>query len=263
MRKLTRRPLSPRALTLLAKRTAKVLAQSNDDARAAEVERLWQQRSNRAFQEIRGALEAMASGLVRCMYCEDSLGTDIEHFHPKRLYPAHAFEWSNYLLACSHCNSNEKRTLFPLDEHGQSLLIDPTVDDPSEHLLLSPTTGRFGHLTRKGEESIKVFGLSRETLETGRKDAWHGLVFGLIPSYAEKRRQGTSKLPKACCSTSVRSHSPRYSGTCCVWLGCQGRRSCCVKTAWLPCASLVTSWRPLLVSRIERWPLSSGRRNEI
>lgn len=190
MRKLIRRQLSPKTQTLLAKRTAKVLVQPDDDTRATEAERLWQQRTNRAFQEIREALEAMASGLGRCMYCEDSLGTDIEHFRPKRRYPAHAFEWTNYLLACSHCNSNEKRTQFPLDERGQPLLIDPSIDDPSEHLLLTPTTGRFGHLTRKGEESIKVFGLSRETLETGRKDAWHGLVLSLIPSYAEKRRQG-------------------------------------------------------------------------
>jgi uncharacterized protein (TIGR02646 family) len=190
MRKLIRRQLSPKTQTLLAKRTAKVLVQPDGDRRAAEAERLWQQRRNRAFREIREALEAMASGLGRCMYCEDSLGTDIEHFRPKRHYPAHAFEWTNYLLACSHCNSNEKRTQFPLDEHGQPLLIDPTADDPSEHLVLTPTTGRFGHLTRKGDESIKVFGLSRETLETGRKDTWHGLVFSLIPSYAEMRRQG-------------------------------------------------------------------------
>lgn len=196
MRKLTRRSLSPETLAVLARRTARIMAEPNDTARAAEVERLWQQRANRAFEEIREALEAMASGLVRCMYCEDSQGTDIEHFRPKRRYPAHAFEWTNYLLACSHCNSNEKRDQFPLDEHGQPLLIDPTSEDPGEHLLFVPSFGKLESLTPKGKESIRVFGLSREILEKGRKRVWDGLVFGLIPRYAEARRRGDEEASR-------------------------------------------------------------------
>ena len=203
MRKLTRRPLSPKTMATLAERTEKIRA-ATEDTRAAEVEHLWGLKANSAFEEIREVLKAMASGLERCMYCEDSLGTDIEHFRPKRHYPEHAFDWNNYLLACSHCNSNEKRDRFPLDEHGQPLLIDPTVDDPSEHLLLTPTTGKFENRTRKGEQSIEVFGLARETLETGRKDAWYTLV-GLIPRYAEARRQGDEEFVQGV-GNAIRRH---------------------------------------------------------
>jgi uncharacterized protein (TIGR02646 family) len=202
MRKLTRRPLSPKTLATLEARTERVRAAA-EEARAAEVERLWNMKAGAAFDEIRAALEAMASGRERCMYCEDNKGTDIEHFRPKRHYPEYAFEWNNYLLACSHCNSNEKRDQFPLDEHGRPLLIDPTSEDPDEHLRLIPSSGKLQGRTPKGTESIRVFGLSRPDLERGREDAWNTLVLALIPYYALARHQGanqtTQKLLNCIC----------------------------------------------------------------
>jgi uncharacterized protein (TIGR02646 family) len=167
----------------------------------AKIERLWKQQRNRAFQEIRETLAAMASGLARCMYCEDSQGTDIDHFRPRRQYPEHAFDWTNYLLACSHCNSNEKRDQFPLDEHKQPLLIDPTAEDPSEHLVLTATSGKFQKLTPKGEASICVFGLDRDLLEKGRKKTWDGLVLALIPRYAKFRRRGDQEAAESLLET--------------------------------------------------------------
>lgn len=107
------------------------------------------------------------------MYCEDNLGTDIDHFRPKAKHRGSTFVWSNFLLACSHCNSNEKRSLFPLDASGQPLLVDPSVDDPVMHLALVPETGWFAPHTTKGTETEKVFGLNRrEELTQGRADAW-------------------------------------------------------------------------------------------
>lgn len=106
------------------------------------------------------------------MYCEDSEATDIEHFYPKSTYPLNAFSWGNYLLACANCNSNYKRSQFPLDSEGGPLLINPMDEDPMEHLDLSLSTGKFVPVTKKGKESIRVFGLDRQVLETGRKDAW-------------------------------------------------------------------------------------------
>lgn len=93
---------------------------------------------------VRSVLQGMAGGRIRCMYCEDSLGTDIHHFRPQVLAPALAFSWSNYLLACAHCNSNRKRSVFPLDRAGLPLFVDPTAEDPLEHLALLPTSGRRG-----------------------------------------------------------------------------------------------------------------------
>ena len=95
------------------------------------------------------------------MYCEGSQGTDIDHFEPRSRNPEQAFVWDNYLLACSHCNSTEKREQFPVDEEGQPLLIDPTDgdDDPRDHLALS-LQGRWVPRTRKGTETLEVLGLN-------------------------------------------------------------------------------------------------------
>ncbi|NMO18219.1 HNH endonuclease [Pyxidicoccus fallax] len=176
MRKLDREPLSPEAMQFLAGRTQKVLAAPD---RSEEARRLWDQKG-RAFDEIRATLELMSSGHERCMYCEDSAGTDIEHFWPKATYPDKAFTWANYLLACSTCNSNHKREQFPLDAAGAPLLVDPTVEEPRDHLSLSGRTGKLVHRTPKGEKSIEVFGLARHILEKGRRDAWGALQSFLV-----------------------------------------------------------------------------------
>ncbi len=133
-------------------------------------------------QAVRSTLRRMASGLNRCMYCEDSEGTDIDHFRPKSAFPLQTFEWENHLLACSYCNSNMKRTQFPL-EADSPLLIDPTAEDPQTHLAFSPTTGVLTGKTRKGVTSIDVFGLNRETCRRGRANAFIAFL-SLIRDYA-------------------------------------------------------------------------------
>ena len=183
MRRLQRLPLSDGTVRVLEQRTAKVTAA---DDPAAEAKRLWNSKSNRAFDEVRAKLRKMASGLERCNYCEDGQGTDIEHFYPKAQYPKKAFTWENYLLACSHCNSNQKRSLFPTTADDEPLLIDPTVDDPLEHLALTPSTGRYRDRGEKGAASIRVFGLNREVLEKGRQDTWEA-VENLLVRYAQLR----------------------------------------------------------------------------
>lgn len=138
--------------------------------------RLWENRTkNRAFAEIRGALTKMAHGNERCMYCNASEAADIDHFRPLSLYPGHAFVWENYLLACSICNSHRKGDRFPLDEDGQTLLINPTWDDPAAHLDYSVETGRYGHIDRRGEVSNVTFGLNRKKLPAERMKAWRNL----------------------------------------------------------------------------------------
>ncbi|MCP4153011.1 MAG: hypothetical protein GY757_35085 [bacterium] len=189
MRKLKRQTLSSRSLKVLKQRTAKVTAKTTKDEKVKEVERLWGSKNNKTFEEIKSKLLQMASGIERCMYCEDSAGTDIEHFKPKSTYPLSAFDWENYLIACSACNSNYKRTQFPLDEQRQPLLIDPTKEDPSLHIALSPSTGRYVNITDKGMESIRVYGLNRSILVLGRSDALVSVQV-LIIRYGEHRQNG-------------------------------------------------------------------------
>jgi uncharacterized protein (TIGR02646 family) len=140
--------------------------------------------------EIRTLLEKMAPGVSRCMYCLDSFGTDIDHFEPLSRAPLNTFCWHNHLLACSRCNSNFKREDYPCDAvTGECLLIDPSADDPADHLELLVVTGEYEGKTRKGEESIRVFGLNREDLMLGRFDAYVKSC-DILNSWNRKLRNG-------------------------------------------------------------------------
>ncbi|MGW6968035.1 HNH endonuclease [Streptomyces zaomyceticus] len=123
-------------------------------------------------RDLKELLAGMAAGFVRCMYCGDSLGTDIDHFKPIAQDPLSAFIWSNHFLACSHCNSNKKRDQYPCSPSGECLLVDPSKEDPYDHIRLNLPTGKYLGRTDKGNETIRVFGLSRPDLELGRAHAY-------------------------------------------------------------------------------------------
>ncbi|HEY2294308.1 MAG TPA: HNH endonuclease [Thermoanaerobaculia bacterium] len=146
----------------------------------------------------------MAPGIERCMYCEDSHGTAIEHFWPRAGYPDRAFDWLNYLIACSGCNSNHKRDQFPLDAAGQPLLVNPAEENPLDHLSFSPSTGLYQPLSPKGDPSIQVFGLNRISLTLGRVDAWTALN-GLLVVYAGCRMTGDEERADKI-ETAVKRH---------------------------------------------------------
>jgi hypothetical protein len=108
------------------------------------------------------------------MYCDDSRATDIDHFEPLDRAPLRAFVWVNHLLACSFCNSNAKRHLYPVSADGTCLLVDPTAEDPADHLVLLLKSGRYEPVlgSVKGQETINTFGLNRADLVKGRLDAF-------------------------------------------------------------------------------------------
>jgi len=163
-----RLPLPRRTQVLLERWGARVPAEGgNTDAARS----LW--RAAKAPKEhLQDLLGQMARGARRCMYCDDNMGTDVDHFEPLDIAPLRAFDWLNHLLACSHCNSNQKRDQYPCDELGECLLVDPSVDDPSDDLVLLLASGEYDHRTAKGAETIKVFGLNRIDLVQGRRAAF-------------------------------------------------------------------------------------------
>jgi uncharacterized protein (TIGR02646 family) len=189
---LRRVPLPESAARYLDEKSTELTATASD-SRAAKATQLWQGRSRVHFQAIRGVLQEMCSGNERCMYCEDSAGAHIDHFRPRSVDPLSSFAWENYLLACSVCNSNYKRDEFPTNSDGEPLLLNPTVDEPRDHLALSPGTGRYLPVeeSRKGPESIRVFGLNRAILETARRDAWRIFELGII-AYGRAHDAGES-----------------------------------------------------------------------
>ena len=106
-----------------------------------------------------------------------------------------AYDWSNLLPSCIACNqaskNKAKRTnsakpmkfgkhnRFPVKgkhaqtpdevEREQPLLLNPTVDDPSEHLRIDTRTGQMLACSERGRMSIQVFALNdRERLPQNR-----------------------------------------------------------------------------------------------
>jgi 5-methylcytosine-specific restriction endonuclease McrA len=173
--RLPRVALPPDTVTRLGEYTDDIRQHPTESDRRARAKNLWA--SSTARRQVRPALVAglaeMAPGHERCMYCGDSQGTDVDHFEPKSLTPLRTFDWFNHLLACSYCNSNQKRNLFPTAPDGTPLLVDPTAEDPLDHLRLVLPLGTYKGLTDRGRSSIEVFGLNRRpVLVKGRRDAY-------------------------------------------------------------------------------------------
>ncbi|MGW3108286.1 hypothetical protein [Streptomyces sp. NPDC001100] len=167
---LQRIPVSTDAQTLLTRWTKHV----QDAGATTKAARAQWKTAKAPKAKVRTALEAMARGAVRCMYCDDNRATDIDHFEPLERAPLRAFVWLNHLLACSYCNSNVKRSQYPVDADGACLLVDPTAEDPADHLELLLKSGRYTAVSgsAKGEETIRVFALNRPDLVKGRMDAF-------------------------------------------------------------------------------------------
>jgi len=167
--KIERLPLPDKAVSRLADETDKVALVDDHDARLTIARVRWRSMSLRA--PLRETLGRMAPGLERCMYCGDNQGTDIDHHEPMSRNPLRTFDWLNHLLACSLCNSHCKGDRYPVDAEGAALLIDPTVDDPFEHMTLALRTGGYVEITEKGDHTIRTCRLNREILTKGRVNA--------------------------------------------------------------------------------------------
>ena len=172
-------------MRVLKIRQSRVSKASNKVEAAA---RSWRTFKGVHREAVLHALQQMAHGLQRCMYCEDSMGTDIDHFRPKARYPDYAFAWANFLFSCSYCNSNMKRAAFPEFANGEPVLIDPSAEDPSKHISYSPTTGLYVGVTERGRCTIDVFGLNRELCVIGRLTSWQ-VLSALLCRYSRSSPQ--------------------------------------------------------------------------
>ncbi|MBB6053665.1 retron system putative HNH endonuclease [Armatimonas rosea] len=146
---------------------AELLAATSPEERKAKQDRY-------RHVEIKLALEAMFHG--KCAFCEACIThvaySDIEHFRPKAHFEHLTFVWENLLLACPRCNQGHKRDHFPLAPDGTSLLLDPTKDNPTEHLHFrwhaqSNTSVVLGKTTR-GRTTRRLLGLNRSNLRDER-----------------------------------------------------------------------------------------------
>ncbi|MBL8483488.1 MAG: hypothetical protein JNJ60_14920 [Rhodocyclaceae bacterium] len=133
------------------------------------IEPAWKSaRQTQTMRVVLQTLQNMAGARERCMYCVDSHGSDIEHFWPKGPYPERAFLWPNLLLCCSECG-RFKGSQFPLSGTGQPMLVDPSAENPWDHLDFDPDTGNLtarydvaiAAPSPRGECTVRVLQLDR------------------------------------------------------------------------------------------------------
>jgi uncharacterized protein (TIGR02646 family) len=143
--------------------------------------------------DVRGTLYAMHGRA--CAYCQRNLpGSDrgdVEHFRPKETYWWLAYEFVNYLLSCTVCNSSLKGRKFPLLNQATSVdygnrnridsenraLIDPSVDEVSGWMTVDfdaeqvkkggfkirPSRNLGNTEEKRCTETIDLFELDRDT----------------------------------------------------------------------------------------------------
>ena len=134
MRRILRPPLHAKAEKYLSRKQREI-----DTGREARP--TWNSaRKSKSLREIVEVLAALTGTRRRCMFCEDSRGTDVDHFWPISPHKSRTFLWANMLWICSGCNLS-KSNHFELDGQGRPLLIDPMAEDPGEYLFFDSATG--------------------------------------------------------------------------------------------------------------------------
>lgn len=176
--------------------------------------------TNATFRAVREKLTDMCNGARRCMYCEDSVADEVEHFQPKDLYPEYVFAWRNYLYACGPCNGPKNNKFSVVDaatnnlvdvtrargaavvppQGGMVALINPLREDPLDFMMLDlRNTFEFTPLATAGttehsrtEYTIKILRLNeRDYLIDARKSAYGGFKARLV-EYVQAKNTGAS-----------------------------------------------------------------------
>jgi uncharacterized protein (TIGR02646 family) len=184
----------------------------------------YNRKTNAVFEQVKSTLDLMCAGARRCMYCEDSAADEVEHHHPKNLYPELAFNWENYLYACGPCNGpkNNRFAVFTnrgellvierkrgdrvrMPAAGEKVLLHPRVENPLDYVMLDIAGGTFRFVpiadqgsreSKRAEYTIDVLGLNRRAfLPRARREAY-GSYRARIVEFGQrrKRRAGEKEL---------------------------------------------------------------------
>lgn len=165
-------------------------------------EKAWKTaRASAKMKPVVRTLQQMTGNRQRCTYCLDSNGSDVEHFWPKARYPKKMFMWKNLLLCCTECG-RLKGDQFPMQAR-KPLLIDPTREQPWNHLGFDPVTGIISarydpsasSFDRKGSKTTDVLQLNkREALSEGHRRTWRRLK-EIVDGYLDNGQPSAKDLP--------------------------------------------------------------------
>jgi uncharacterized protein (TIGR02646 family) len=217
------RELPPEAARQLVSWQAELDAIPDHNERVQAALRTFKQRSRTvALRSVRETLAQMCSGLVRCCYCEDSLGHQVEHIWPKSWYPERTFVWHNFLFSCGVCNGRKNAKFAIIREQavhelvrrrdgprtappsGSAALIDPRREDPLDYLRIDladtffvlPRAGLDDLARRRADYTIGLLDLNRrEVLLAARRQACRNYSLrtreyaSLAPDTAESTRR--------------------------------------------------------------------------
>jgi uncharacterized protein (TIGR02646 family) len=194
MRRLSRPDLEPALAGYLDR-----LQRTVDDG--GDVEEIWKtERRRQPMGRVARVLGSVTGPRERCMYCEDSRGTDIEHFWPRR-YREHVFSWLNLLWVCTGCNRC-KSNRFPCDALGVPLLINPTAEDPWDFLFYDSRTDELtarwhratGDEDPKGKNTVAVLStLRHQAVTEGRRRVRRHLQRTVQAFLYQIRQEGTER----------------------------------------------------------------------
>ena len=215
--------LDPGANQRLNQYQREVDAVGDYPSRVAEGKRLFDNRNtkgNRTFRKVRETLARMCSGARRCVYCEDSVGDEVEHIQPKDLYPCLVFIWANYVYACGRCNGRKNNKFAVVAENrlvdvtrkrgapiiapvsGAPAFLNPRIDDPLAFLELD-LDGTFAVLPRdelseidreRAEFTIETLGLNRDVLRQARDTAFRSYRARLHEYVTKRGHTAAQKL---------------------------------------------------------------------
>lgn len=137
------------------------------------------------ISKIRKKLLEMSEG--HCAFCGvkiDDTQMDVEHFLPKEGFEYLSYCWENYLPSCKTCNQNHKGTFIPESLKNKELIesilsskfpnteiykhkdilketvdriIEPTFDNPEEHLEFLPEFLMYDTKTAIGKITNNMF----------------------------------------------------------------------------------------------------------
>jgi hypothetical protein len=145
-----------------------------------------------------------------------------------------AYDYLNLLPACLACNrragdaasgmNTGKFTIFPtLNDRWaacpedvpteQPALLNPWIDDPTQHLYFDPDTGVVAGLTDRGRITVRLLGLNRDGLPEGRKEACENLRLRLQKSIGDSVDQGP-RSADVYTLQSVTDGSAEYAAIC-------------------------------------------------
>jgi len=151
------------------------------------------------ISKIRQTLLEMSN--KTCVYCGikiDNTDMDVDHYLPSSQFHYLAYCWENLLPSCKRCNQSSKSSFFPKSLTGKKIienilsdkfehdliydkayiltsitkddrLIEPTFDNPEEHLEFNPEFFLYESKTKIGELTIRKFFSHKEVAEDWEK----------------------------------------------------------------------------------------------